>query len=514
MTINLTEKKLSTLGSLPQNKKKILTDKLLLLKKNFLNSKSLKILVADSTSKEKDSSPWWNQSSMAMSLNLPLPTMTDLQESDLTSFSSFVNVHKQNLDYCQIKKIVHQKMNLQPNLFLSSLTLPQNSTVSENITYGRKIRFFPNQEQKIEFKKYFGATRFFYNKTIYSYNQNKFYLSLESARPIIMKKDSELLENELWMKEIPYDTKQLAVKSAVNALKTCFSQYRSGLIKKFKMSYKKAKDKKQIFFVDHRAIKNLCLFPSRLKENAELKVKKNKYRNYYNYIPESDVIIQKEGKKYYIIYTKTKEVPVLNYERKKIISLDPGIRTFQSFYTPEGIVGDIGNNQIKDKVLRLELLQDSLKSKISKCKQKRKKNSLKRRCEKLKTKVINIVKDFQWKISSFLCKGFKNVIIPEFKTQNMHSGLSPYNNRLLNLFSHYKFKEKLKHNSKKYNCNLNITTEEYTTKTCGACGNINNFIGASKLFWCLKCNIEMERDYQAARNILIKTITQGMSNAL
>jgi len=96
----------------------------------------------------------------------------------------------------------------------------------------------------------------------------------------------------------------------------------------------------------------------------------------------------------------------------------------------------------------------------------------------------------------------------------MHSGLSPYNNRLLNLFSHYKFKEKLKHNSKKYNCNLNITTEEYTTKTCGACGNINNFIGASKLFWCLKCNIEMERDYQAARNILIKTITQGMSNAL
>jgi len=274
MTINLTEKKLSTLGSLPQNKKKILIDKLLLLKKNFLNSKSLKILVADSTSKEKDSSPWWNQSSMAMSLNLPLPTMTDLQESDLTSFSSFVNVHKQNLDYCQIKKIVHQKMNLQPNLFLSSLTLPQNSMVSENITYGRKIRFFPNQEQKIEFKKYFGATRFFYNKTIYSYNQNKFYLSLESARPIIMKKDSELLENELWMKEIPYDTRQLAVKSAVNALKTCFSQYRSGLIKKFKMSYKKAKDKKQIFFVDHRAIKNLCLFPSRLKENAELKVKK------------------------------------------------------------------------------------------------------------------------------------------------------------------------------------------------------------------------------------------------
>ena len=78
--------------------------------------------------------------------------------------------------------------------------------------------------------------------------------------------------------------------------------------------------------------------------------------------------------------------------------------------------------------------------------------------------------------------------------------------------AHYKFKEKLIHQGKKYNSNIHIVTEEYTTKTCGKCGNLNHFIGSSKMFWCLKCNIEMERDYQAARNILIKT--KGLINPL
>ena len=58
------EKALSTLESLPQNKKTILKDKFLTLKKNFLNSKSLKTLAVDLTSKEKDSCFWWNQYSM------------------------------------------------------------------------------------------------------------------------------------------------------------------------------------------------------------------------------------------------------------------------------------------------------------------------------------------------------------------------------------------------------------------------------------------------------------------
>ncbi len=34
-------------------------------------------------------------------------------------------------------------------------------------------------------------------------------------------------------------------------------------------------------------------------------------------------------------------------------------------------------------------------------------------------------------------------------------------------------------------------------------------MGNSKIFWYNKCNVTLERDYQAARNILIKFKCQG-----
>lgn len=501
------EKALSTLESLPQNKKMILKDKFLTLKKNFLNSKSLKTLAVDLTSKEKDSCFWWNQYSMELSKKLPLPILTDLQELDMNSYSSYVNTSIHNLEFCQVKKILPQKKNLQTNLSpLLPITHP-NSMECEDITYSRKIRFYPNKEQKKKLNSYFGATRYIFNKTVNLYKERKFPLSLISARHLIMKNNKELEEtdSEYWMSSIPYDTRQLAIKAAISSLKTGFTQLQNGTIKKFQIKNKKKRDKKQVFYVDSRAIKNLNLFPALLKENSKLKVK-SKYNNYYNYSPESDVVIQKNGKFYYIIFTKTKKMENNNKEKKNVVSLDPGVRTFQSFYTPEGIVGDIGNKKIKDKILSLELKQDKLKSIISKEKQKRMKNRLSLRCEKLKTKVLNIIKNFQWKASSFLCKCYNNVIIPEFRTQNLHDNLSKYNSRVLNLLSHYKFKEKLKYQGSKYKSKVHVVTEEYTTKTCGKCGNMNHFVGSSKMFWCVKCNIEMERDYQAARNILIKTM--------
>ena len=508
MIINLQEKKLSMLESLPLNKKMILQDRLILLKKNTLNIKSLKILDQDLTLNEKDLSPLWNKYSQDLFKNLLLPILTDLQELDLTSYALYVKTTIQNLQFCQIKKIQQQNMNLRRSLSPLLPIIPPNFTECENIKYCRKIKIFPNKEQKVIFNKCFGATRYLYNKTISIYNNRDktqpFSLSLPASRNKIMKSNKDLLDNdpEFWMKEIPYDTRQLAIKSAFSSIKSNFELLKKGLIKKFKLSFKSKKDKKQIFHVDHRAIKNLNLFPSLLKENKKIKIK-SKYKNYYEYEPKSDCIIQKDGPYYYLIIPKEKEI-IRKEQPNKVISLDPGIRTFQSFYTPEGYVGDLGNNKLKEKIMKKENKIDKLKSIIDK--QKKRNRGMKKRCDKLKTKVLNIVKDFHWKISSFLCKNYKTIYLPIFKSKELKNNLNEKNNRLLDLLSHYKFQEKMKHQSLKYGCNLKIVGEEYTTKTCGNCGNLNNFIGMSKEYWCYKCNIFLERDYQAARNILIKNV--------
>ena len=61
----------------------------------------------------------------------------------------------------------------------------------------------------------------------------------------------------------------------------------------------------------------------------------------------------KNKKQYYILFSKDKSVDKGVYKgvdkKFNIISLDPGIKTFQSFYTPEGYVGSIGNNKLKEK---------------------------------------------------------------------------------------------------------------------------------------------------------------------
>ena len=276
MNLAQLEKKLYMLGSLPQNKKMTLNIKLNLLNKNFLTTKSLKILGLDLILKDGDLSPFWNESSEVMSKKLLLPTMTDLQELDLASFSSSANTSIQNLQFCQIKTIGHLNQSSMMNLFQSSPIIQPNSMECVNIKYCRKIRFYPIKPQIEYFQKCFGTTRYLYNKTIKMYNQKKFNLNIVSARSIIMKNNKDMNDEdpEKWLIDIPYDTRQLAISAALDAIKSSFALLKNGHINKFSMRMKTKKDKKQVFYVNDKAIKNLNLFPKKLNNHSKLIVKK------------------------------------------------------------------------------------------------------------------------------------------------------------------------------------------------------------------------------------------------
>ena len=51
-----------------------------------------------------------------------------------------------------------------------------------------------------------------------------------------------------------------------------------------------------------------------------------------------------------------------------------------------------------------------------------------------------------------------------------------------------------------------IVNEAYTTRTCGNCFVVNNNVGASKVFCCVHCDLEADRDVHAARNILLRYV--------
>lgn len=552
----------STQECLQKNKKKTLKDKSLSSKKNTQTTRSSQTSDPELTQTEKILKPFWTEYSAEVSKKLWLPTKTAYHGSVSTSYNLFVENSALNLLLLMMKKTEtkNQQKNSQTTLCPSLPFSQQDITEDVNINYSRKIRIYPNKEQLTLFQKCFGATRYFYNKGVECINniykeqlckykkdsedsciyetkkgrcksgvtEDSFFckkhkdkkikwklpLTLPKLRPLVMKSDKDLKEDELWQKEIPYDTRQLGLKDLIGNFKSCITNKKRGNIDKFQVGFKSKRNLNQVFFVNKKAMKDFSIFRRRLKKKAKLKTRK-RHKCYSNYTPKHDFIILREGYKYYILLLKERKTSFkkANYD---CVSLDPGVRTFQTYYSPNGVCGKIGDN-IRKSINKLSEKVDKLKSLITKEVKKRTRFNMKKRCALLRTKAKNIVKDLHWQSCSFLVKNFQNIVIPQFRSKDM----SNKNNRkigkkttrnMLDL-SHYKFLEKLKFKCLEYQRNLIIVSEEYTSKTCGNCGTINNKLRGSKVFKCDKCKVVIDRDMNGARNILVKYLT-GLDTTL
>ena len=67
-----------------------------------------------------------------------------------------------------------------------------------------------------------------------------------------------------------------------------------------------------------------------------------------------------------------------------------------------------------------------------------------------------------------------------------------------------KFREEDFYLSQLYGSEVHLCDENYTTQACGGCGLLDKNIGGNKMYKCRECNVEIDRDYNAARNIYLK----------
>jgi hypothetical protein len=66
--------------------------------------------------------------------------------------------------------------------------------------------------------------------------------------------NSELRDNEKWLAEIPFDTRQLVIKNVLAAYKSAITNLKNGNIKHFETKYLSKKNHTQLFFIDYRAL--------------------------------------------------------------------------------------------------------------------------------------------------------------------------------------------------------------------------------------------------------------------
>lgn len=466
--------------------------------------------------------------------------------------TKLIDVNNSNINICSLdnNSIIKIDNNIN-NTF--KLTDNNKYETKIEIIKSMKIRIQPNQFQRQKFEEYFNTTRYIWNQCVKFTNDNyskkkdeynklkkngcvfkdikgvqcknklndkiNYYLcdehikttldwgiiiNFQNLRKQIHIPTKKLNNNNKWLKNTPSNSRQLIIKKFCSNLKSAIKNKQLGNIDKFE--FKSKKDDKNIFLVDHRSIKSdLTIFSREFKTNKKLKKKNKKIK-----IPEikKECIIKREGHIYYLIipYTDDKK-----YEKPKVdtISLDPGVRTFLYGYSPDGIVSELNpnKNKLKCKINRINKL-------IKLIGEKKIKNDIriKRKLTLLRTKIKNFIDDFHWKTINYLVKNYNNIIIPKFGVKNMvRKDGRKINKEIVKellILSHFSFRNKLIIKCDEYQRNLILTTEEFTTRTCGRCGVINNKVGCNKIFNCYKCDLNINRDLNGARNILLKYISK------
>jgi putative transposase len=311
----------------------------------------------------------------------------------------------------------------------------------------------------------------------------------------------------MWLKEIPYDTRDGAIRQLASNFKTAFSQLKKKQISHFKINFKSKRNPTQVCFVNKAALNGNNLFSRRVKDTIKIKEK-------IDGLDYGSFTIVKNKKKYFLCLPLKRKCSNLNTPNMAV-ALDPGVRTFQTFYSEEGLVGKFGNN-VSKAIQRIQRKEDCLKSKLDtdKALKRRTRYNLRERCSLLRTKVKNTVNELHKKTCSYLTRNFKCIFLPEFNTQAMvkkkllKRKISKATARSMMTLSHFSFKQRLLHMAKYRGCKVIICSEAYTSKTCGCCGNLKQNLSGAKMYDCSKCGVYIDRDYNGARNIYLRNTQQ------
>jgi putative transposase len=199
------------------------------------------------------------------------------------------------------------------------------------------------------------------------------------------------------------------------------------------------------------------------------------------------------------------------------VSIDPGVRTPFTWYSPTKGVGKIGEPDI-GKIVRLCMHMDDLSSKkdklASSTSERKKKKALRvdKAIFRMQRKIKHLRNEIHRKTIKFLTDEFDVVIIPPFEVSNMVNRktrkITRKTVRKMLCWSHYNFRQRLISKAEEKGIHVIIQNEAYTSKTCSCCGKIQK-IGGSEVFNCQNCRTVMDRDENGARGIFLRALLDG-----
>jgi len=206
------------------------------------------------------------------------------------------------------------------------------------------------------------------------------------------------------------------------------------------------------------------------------------------------------GKYYAFIQLDDKDVPKVEIDQpEECVAIDLGV---SRFYTDEN-----GNYVSSPRFLRRNLKKLRKVQRELSRKQKGSRNREKARIKvaRLYEKVANTRRDFHFKVAYFLVTTFKEVICEDLRTSKMFLGKdkkSRLARRALYDVALASFLVILQQMANLYGCKLIKVDPQYTSQICSNCGAIVKKSLSDRVHKCPHCGLEIDRDVNAARNIL------------
>lgn len=367
----------------------------------------------------------------------------------------------------------------------------------------KQIEIYPNDEQKDILLRWmdlfidmYNATNYYINNHIYDFNTKtikeckKDILNFRNLRSNYIKDKKE----ELCLYKINKHLLDEAIHHNVAKHKTCITNYFSKNIKFFRLRNMKKERRKKILIIEKglfsKKKNGFCSSVlGELESSEEIGVNKTSILQYDKHLNK------------FILYIPI-EKETKNVSNRTKCGIDPGIRTFLTCYSEKEVL-EIGENSYK-KYKKYYKRIDKIRELYSKNKIKYKSfnKSINRNFDKIK----NITKDLHFKCSKYLCERFDTILLGKISTKDIVSkknNLNKISKRSMLSLCHYRFREILEYQCNKYNTELKVIDEAYTTKSCSNCKKINN-VGKEKVFNCKYCNFTCDRDVNASINIFNK----------
>jgi putative transposase len=464
--------------------------------------------------KDNNCVPFWNSQTKKISEQIFLPTKKNIFK--IKNPNIFNNTWFNTEYYLKTFKYKNfDDMNIEENK-INNFNL---STVKCS-----KIKIYFNSKQKEAFKKIIGGYRYYYNRAVQYINNFDKNTNITSYK-INIKDDKSIYINladiknkfsyitirkyikdnkPLWLDiNLPSHLIDKAFMEAAQNYSKCLKMYSKNHIY-FKLKPKTKKDKYQTINIEKTMISSnkTGIFPN-LKYNNEYVFKNIKFSEpLKNKFLDSSITLNVRLNEYYLnlnYNTVSEEINI-----NKVCSIDPGMKTFLTVYSDMSVV-KLGNN-INTKIGKICYETDIINSKIS---DKNRSSNSRRNLRKAlhrKIKYLENLKDeLHNKCIRFLINNYSVIILPPFEIQKMAGRKSRKFSRNLYNLSFYKFKKKLENKCIELNIKLINKPEYYTSKICTRCGNIkHNLTLDDRIYECKKCNLVIDRDINAARNIMLR----------